>query len=160
MKIAIRTSSRGIVSFLSHLFGHGSGTFLHSSRCFYKKRHADYKKRLWMLGRKLKNQQTFELKKDRIDDVWGNNRLKRFQEDYHPCQNILRAYRLLYLNLHSAEGLGINLINLITLFSSLKCLSSQYAHGIIRFGQSLSKCFCRNLLWNLAPQSFAQSISE
>ena len=47
-----------------------------------------------------------------------------------------------------------------TFLSSRMCRSSQYGHAMIFFGQSLSRCFCRNRFWNLAPQSFWQRISR
>lgn len=47
-----------------------------------------------------------------------------------------------------------------TFLSSRMCRSSQYGQAIIFFGQSLSRCFCRNRFWNLAPQSFWQRISR
>lgn len=47
-----------------------------------------------------------------------------------------------------------------TFLSSRMCRSSQYGQAIIFFEQSLSRCFCRNRFWNLAPQSFWQRISR
>lgn len=47
-----------------------------------------------------------------------------------------------------------------TFLSSRMCRSSQYGQAMIFFGQSLSRCFCRNRFWNLAPQSFWQRISR
>lgn len=62
------------------------------------------------------------------------------------------------LNLPSLRHVRETLL-IFTFLSSLRCLSSQYGQAMIFFGQSLSRCFCKNLFWNFAPQSFMQRIS-